>query len=41
MGRHLDWSYFDHPPLATYSIGDDLGTTSFGIKAAAVLWSLG
>ena len=19
--RHPDWSYFDHPPLATYSIG--------------------
>ena len=42
--RHLDWSYFDHPPLATYSIALTtavFGTTSFGIKAAAVLWSLG
>ena len=42
--RHLDWSYFDHPPLATYSIALTtalFGTTSFGIKAAAVVWALG
>ena len=42
--RHLDWSYFDHPPLTSYSIGLTtavFGQTSFGIKAAAVLWSLG
>ncbi len=42
--RHLDWSYFDHPPLATYGIALTtavLGTTSFGVKVAAVLWSLG
>ncbi len=42
--RHLDWSYFDHPPLTTYSIALTtavLGQTVFGIKAAAVLWSLG
>jgi 4-amino-4-deoxy-L-arabinose transferase-like glycosyltransferase len=41
---HLDWSYFDHPPLATYAIALTtavLGKTVFGIKAAAVLWSLG
>ena len=42
--QHLDWSYFDHPPLAAYSIALTtalLGSTSFGIKVAAVLWSLG
>jgi hypothetical protein len=42
--RHLDWSYFDHPPLATYSIALTtavFGQTVFGIKLAAVLWSLG
>ncbi len=42
--RHLDWSYFDHPPLATYSIALTtavFGQTSFGIKLASVLWSLG
>lgn len=42
--RHLDWSYFDHPPLASYAIAlttSLLGSTAFGIKSAAVLWSLG
>lgn len=42
--RHLDWSYFDHPPLATYSIALTtavFGQTVFGIKLASVLWSLG
>ena len=42
--RHLDWSYFDHPPLATYSMALTtalFGQTVFGIKSAAVLWSLG
>jgi 4-amino-4-deoxy-L-arabinose transferase-like glycosyltransferase len=37
-------SYFDHPPLASYSIAITttlFGDTSFGIKLAAVLWSLG
>ncbi|MEO8081123.1 MAG: glycosyltransferase family 39 protein [Caldimonas sp.] len=40
----LDWSYFDHPPLATYAIAATtavLGQTAFAIKAAAVLWSIG
>ena len=35
--RHLDWSYFDHPPLATYSIALTTAALrlrrSFGIKA--------
>ena len=42
--RHLDWSYFDHPPLATYSIALTtavFGQTAFAIKLAAVLWALG
>ncbi len=42
--RHLDWSYFDHPPLATYAIAlttSVFGSTAFGIKLAAVLWSVG
>ena len=42
--RDLDLSYFDHPPLASYSIWLTtlfLGQTIFGIKAAAVLWFLG
>jgi 4-amino-4-deoxy-L-arabinose transferase-like glycosyltransferase len=42
--RYPDWSYFDHPPLATYAIAlttSVFGSTVFGVKAAAVLWSLG
>jgi hypothetical protein len=42
--RELAWSYFDHPPLASYSIALTtalLGSTSFGIKMAAVAWSFG
>ncbi len=42
--RFPDWSYFDHPPLASYTIALTtavLGQTVFGIKSAAVLWSLG
>ncbi len=42
--QQLDWSYFDHPPLAAYSIALTtalFGSTVFGIKSAAVLWSLG
>lgn len=42
--RHLAWSYFDHPPLASYSIALStavFGTTTFGIKIAAVAWSVG
>lgn len=40
----LDWSYFDHPPLATYMIWLTthlFGQTIFGIKFAAVLYFLG
>ena len=42
--RVPDWSYFDHPPLASYSImltTAVFGQTAFGIKSAAVLWSIG
>ncbi|MDM0111374.1 glycosyltransferase family 39 protein [Variovorax sp. J22R133] len=42
--RFVDWSYFDHPPLASHGIALTtllLGQTSFAIKSAAVLWSLG
>jgi len=39
-----DWSYFDHPPLASYGIAFStavMGQTAFAIKLAAVGWSLG
>lgn len=42
--RQLDWSYFDHPPLVAWSIALTTalaGQTAFGIKLAAVAWSLG
>ncbi len=42
--RDLALSYFDHPPLASYSIWlttSIFGQTIFGIKIAAVLWFLG
>ncbi len=42
--RFPDWSYFDHPPLASYGIAlttAAFGQSAFGIKSAAVLWSLG
>lgn len=41
--RHIDWSYFDHPPITAYSIwlGTLLfGNTVFGVKFMAVIWSL-
>ena len=39
--QYPDWSYFDHPPMAAYSIG--LGTwlfgdNFFGVKFMAVIW---
>jgi hypothetical protein len=42
--RHLDTGYFDHPPGVSYGIALStslLGSTVFGIKSAAVAWSLG
>jgi len=42
--RDLALSYFDHPPLASYSIWLTtliFGQTIFGIKMAAVFWFLG
>ena len=42
--RELALSYFDHPPLASYSIWlttTIFGQTIFGIKIAAVVWFLG
>lgn len=42
--QHLDWSYFDHPPLVAWTIAlttSLFGSTAFAVKLAAVLWSLG
>jgi 4-amino-4-deoxy-L-arabinose transferase-like glycosyltransferase len=42
--RHLDWSYFDHPPMVAYGIALTtavFGQNAFAVKLAAVLWALG
>jgi len=42
--QYPDFSYFDHPPVAAYSIwlGTHLfGDTFFGVKFMAVIWGLG
>jgi 4-amino-4-deoxy-L-arabinose transferase-like glycosyltransferase len=42
--RHLAAGYFDHPPLVSWAIALStavFGSTVFGIKSAAVAWSLG
>lgn len=41
--QNLDWSYFDHPPMAAYSIwlGTNVfGDNIFGVKFMAVVWYL-
>jgi len=41
-GQRLDWSYFDHPPLAAWTIralGELLGDSERAIRAAAILHS--
>ncbi len=41
--QNLDWSYFDHPPMAAYSIwlGTNIfGDNIFGVKFMAVVWYL-
>jgi len=41
-GQRLDWSYFDHPPLAAWTIralGEVLGSSERAIRAAAALHS--
>ncbi len=41
--QNLDWSYFDHPPMAAYSIwfGTNVfGDNIFGVKFMAAVWYL-
>jgi 4-amino-4-deoxy-L-arabinose transferase-like glycosyltransferase len=41
-GQHLDWSYYDHPPLAAWTIralGEALGHSERAIRSAAALHS--
>lgn len=42
--RHLDWGYYDHPPMIAWAIAAGrlvFGDTSFGIRAVPLLFSLG
>jgi len=42
--RHLDWSYYDHPPMIAWSIALGrllLGDTRLGIRLVPLLFSLG
>lgn len=44
FGRHLDWSYYDHPPLIAWSIAAGrlvFGDNAFGIRAVPLLYSAG
>lgn len=44
FARHLDWSYYDHPPLIAWSIAAGrllFGDTPFGVRAVTLLYSVG
>jgi hypothetical protein len=44
FARHLDWGYYDHPPMIAWAIAAGravLGDNAFGIRAVTVLFSLG
>jgi dolichol-phosphate mannosyltransferase len=44
FARHLDWSYFDHPPMLAWSIAlgrGVLGDTAIGIRLVPLIFSLG
>jgi dolichol-phosphate mannosyltransferase len=44
FARHLDWSYYDHPPMLPWSIAlgrSLLGDTALGIRLVPLLFALG
>lgn len=44
FGRHLDWGYYDHPPVIAWSIAAGrlvFGDNAFGIRSVTLLYSLG
>jgi len=44
FARHLDWGYYDHPPVIAWSIAAGrlvFGDNAFGIRAVTVLYSIG
>ena len=44
FARHLDWSYYDHPPMIAWSIAAGrvlFGDTALGIRVVPLLYSVG
>jgi dolichol-phosphate mannosyltransferase len=44
FARHLDWSYYDHPPMVAWAIALGrlvLGDTAMGVRLIPLLFSLG
>jgi hypothetical protein len=44
FARHLDWSYFDHPPMVAWTIAASrlvFGDTPLGVRAGSLAWSVG
>src|SRR5262249_28269212 len=44
FARHLDWSYYDHPPMVPWAIAIGralLGDTALGIRLIPLLFNLG
>lgn len=44
FARHLDWSYYDHPPVIAWSIAAGrlvFGDNALGIRAVTLLYSVG
>lgn len=44
FARHLDWGYYDHPPMIAWAIAAGrlvFGDSDFGIRAVPLLFSLG
>jgi 4-amino-4-deoxy-L-arabinose transferase-like glycosyltransferase len=44
FGRHLDWGYYDHPPVIAWSIAAGrlvFGDNAFGIRAVTMLYAIG
>lgn len=44
FARHLDWGYYDHPPMIAWAISAGrivFGDTDFGVRAVPLLFSFG
>jgi dolichol-phosphate mannosyltransferase len=44
FARHLDWGYYDHPPIIAWSIAAGrllFGDTAFGVRSVTLLYAVG